>query len=328
MKNHLIYYENLQEYQSDSSQKDLPNVNYIKNTKISYIPILEIKYTASERLEQIDNNIAQFPIKKHIFDNNEGTIYFNKQISEIPSNLFQNCSTLTSVTIPKCITSIKASAFNGCTALNKIVFESEVPPIVEGDPFVGVNKNMCAIYVPAKTVKAYRESNELWNEFIFAVPVSATKKFVSFCSDVPFTTRQFNGTRWVAQSLIWMYWVDKRKNNDPTDIVLTPTRDYETKIIPAGFGLVMKTTSTGGSGYIFMPPVGTPEKTDLISDNNMLKGVLTDTYIEDLIANDSDNNYYIVVGENDHSHTKKVTSGLVKAGEAYLIVPKNLEQTT
>lgn len=324
MKNHLIYYENSQGYQSDSSEKDLPNVNYIKNTKVNYIPILEMKYAAPERLEQIDNNIAQFPIKKHVFDNNEGTIYFNKQINEIPSNLFQNCSTLTSVTIPKCITSIKASTFSGCTALNKIVFESEIPPIVEGDPFAGVTKNMCAIYVPGKVVKAYRESNELWNDFIFAVPVSATKKFVSFCSDVPFTTRQFDGTKWVAPTLIWMYWVDKSKNTSSSSITLTSTKDVETRVIPAGFGLVMKTTSTGGSGYIFMPPVGAADKAELVADNNRLKGVLEDTYIENLIANDSDNDYYLLL----KNIWKKATSGLVKAGEAYLIFPKNLEETT
>ena len=248
---------------------------------------------------------------------NEGRTFI---VNEIGEGTYLNCSDLKEVVIPAGITTIKNAAFGECTMLNKVTFENAEPPVVEGDPFTEVTKDKCAIYVPAKTVKAYRESNELWNEFIFAVPVSATKKFVSFCSDVPFTTRQFNGTRWVAQSLIWMYWVDKRKNNDPTDIVLTPTRDYETKIIPAGFGLVMKTTSTGGSGYIFMPPVGAVEKSDLIADNNLLKGVTVATQMKDIVDANPENNYYILTNNN----FQRVISGSLAAGLAYLELPTTM----
>jgi hypothetical protein len=222
------------------------------------------------------------------------------------------------------VTGIKASAFAGCPMLNKVTFESEVPPVLEGDPFADVNKNMCAVYVPAKTVKAYRESNELWNEFIFATLLSASKKFVSFCSDVPFTTRQFNGKRWVDPVSVWMYWASKAKNNTPGSVTLTATRDYETKVIPAGFGLVMKTSSTGGSGYIFMPPVGAVEKSDLIADNNMLKGVTELTQMGPIVEAHPENKYYILDHPNYPNTFVRITDLQLSAGRAYLEMPTSL----
>ena len=240
-------------------------------------------------------------------------------VSEIGAGTYSS-PTMTEVSIPATVTTIKDAAFNGCSMLNKVTFESEVPAAVVGDPFVGVTKNKCAVYVPAKMVKTYRESNDLWNEFIFASPVSATKKFVSFTSGVPFTTRQFNGKRWVDPVSVWMYWVDKAKNNTSASITMTATRDYETKVIPAGFGLVMKTSSTGGSGYIFMPPVGAVEKSDLIADNNLLKGVLVATQMKDIVDANPENNYYILTNNN----FQRVISGNLAAGLAYLELPSNL----
>ena len=241
-------------------------------------------------------------------------------VNEIGAGTYCNNPALKAVNIPSSVTGIKASAFSGCTMLNKVTFESEVPPVLEGDPFADVNKNMCAVYVPAKTVKAYRESNELWNEFIFATLLSASKKFVSFCSDVPFTTRQFNGTSWSAPGVVWMYWIDKARNNNPTSLTLSPTRDRETSTIPAGFGLVMMTTSTGGSGYVFMPPVGVSDKADLIADNNMLKGVLVKTQMKDIVDANPENNYYILTD----NMFQRVESGNLPAGLAYLEMPKSL----
>lgn len=251
-----------------------------------------------------------------VWENDGRTFIMN----EIGAGTYYNNSTLTEVTIPAGITTIKDAAFAGCSMLNKVTFENAEPVAVEGDPFVGVTKDKCAVYVPAKMVKTYRESNSLWNDFIFASPVSATSKLVSFCSDVPFTTRQFNGKRWVDPVSVWMYWASKAKNNTPGSVTLTATRDYETKVIPAGFGLVMKTSSTGGSGYIFMPPVGANEKSDLIADNNLLKGVTVDTQMADIVNANPENNYYIVTNNSFN----RVESGSLLAGQAYLELPKSL----
>ena len=240
-------------------------------------------------------------------------------VNEIGAGTYCCNSTLTEINIPATVTSVKAAAFSGCTALNKVTFENAEPVAVEGDPFAGVTKNKCAIYVPSNIVKAYRESNELWNDFIFAVPVVTAKKFVSFCSDVPFTTRQFNGQKWVAPTTIWMYWIDKAKNNS-TSITMTATRDFETKVIPAGFGLVIKTTDQGASGYIFMPLIGANEKSDLIADNNRMKGVTVKTQMGDIVSANPDNYYYILTDNK----FRRVTSGNLEAGLAYLEMPKSI----
>ena len=219
---------------------------------------------------------------------------------------------------------IDSGAFANCSILNKVTFEGAEPPAVEGEPFAGVKKNRCAVYVPAKTVKAYRESNELWNDFIFAMPVSATNKFVSFCSDVDFTSRQFNGTKWVDPSAIKMYWANKSKNNDPTYLSLSMTDDKETFTIPAGFGLVMKTSSEGGSGYIFMPPVGASHKAVLIEENNMLKGVTELTQMGPIVEAHPENKYYILDHPNYPNTFVRIKDLQLSAGRAYLEMPTSL----
>ena len=253
-----------------------------------------------------------------VWENDGRTFIMN----EIGAGTYYNNSTLTEVTIPAGITAIKDAAFAGCTALNKVTFENAEPVAVEGDPFVGVTKNMCAVYGPSNVVKTYRESNPIWNEFIFATPISATKKFVSFCSDVPFTTRQFTGKGWDTP-VYFMYWINKSNNNDPSSLKLTSTRDSEKSVIPAGFGLVLKTTSEGGSGYIFMPPVGASEKANLIADNNLLKGCTVVTPMDPIIEANPDYRYY-GLQDNKFKRIKLGNGNSTNAGRAYLELPESL----
>ena len=248
-------------------------------------------------------------------------------VNEIGTGTYCNNSALKEVFIPASITTIKNAVFAGCIALNKVTFESEDAPVLDGDPFASigngadVTRAKCAIYVPAKMVSTYRNSNELWNDFIFASPVSASYKFVSFCSDVPFTTKRFNGTRWITASNIFMYWIDMNKNNSSTTLTLSPTRDSEYSTIPAGFGLVMKTSSEGGSGYIFMPPVGAVEKSDLIADNNRLKGVTVDTEMDPIISANPDYKYFALTNNQFRPIGKENT---LSAGRAYLEMPASI----
>lgn len=245
-------------------------------------------------------------------------------VEEIGAGTYFDCSALKTINIPASVKTIKAAAFSGCTVLNKVTFESEEPVELEDDPFAGVTRNKCAIYVPAKMVKTYRESNSIWNEFIFASPVSATKKFESFCSDVPFTIKQFNGTKWEDPTSVWMYWVDKSKNFSSTTLTLSPTLDKQTATIPAEFGLVMKTTSEGGTGYIFMPPTGTSNKSSLIADNNMLKGVTELTQMGPIVEANKDYNYYVLDHPSYPNQFIKVTDLQLSGGRAYLEMPKSL----
>jgi hypothetical protein len=83
----------------------------------------------------------------------------------------------------------------------------------------------------------------------------------------------------------------------------------------------MKTTSTGGSGYIFMPPVGTSEKANLIADNNMLKGCIEVTPMDPIIKANPDYRYYYLT----NNEFRPINEGnSTNAGRAYLEMPKSL----
>ena len=247
-------------------------------------------------------------------------------VNEIGAGNYYAFPTLTEITIPASVNKIKAAAFSGCTLLNKVTFEGTVPPVLEKDPFADVTKNKCAIYVPAKMVKTYRESNSLWNEFIFAVPVSvpANYRYGTFCSDVPFTSKQFNGKKWVMPTSIMMYWLNSSKNNSPTTLTLSPTSDRETATIPAGFGLIMKASSVGGSGYVFMPPVGAADKAELVAENNRLKGVLVDTELDPIVAANESLYRYYIYKDGKFQRVPKGNHNGVAAGRAYLEMPASL----
>lgn len=277
-------------------------------------------------------------INNQAFRNNvlTNTVTFdsNSTIEEIPFGAFMNIRYMKRIEIPASVKFIGSTAFGGCEEINKITFLSAESPKLgnKGDeysPFEGIPSTSgtaynltpakCAVYVPAKAVSSYRNADELWNEFIFASPVSATKKYVSFCSDVPFTTRQFNGLSWEDGS-IKMYWADKSKNQSTSSLTISVTNDTENSTIPAGFGLVMKTSSEGGSGYIFMPPTSVGDKVDLIANNNLMKGITKDTQMRDIVEANTDNIYYILT----NNQFVKVTSGVLSAGRAYLEMPKSL----
>ena len=68
-----------------------------------------------------------------------------------------------------------------------------------------------------------------------------------------------------------------------------------------------------------MPPVGANEKSDLIADNNRMKGVTVRTQMGDIVDANPDNNYYILT-ENKF---RLVESGFLGAGLAYLELPKS-----
>lgn len=82
-------------------------------------------------------------------------------------------SGLTSVTIPKNVTSIGSDALRGCSSLASITVNAETPPTLGTRAFD--NTNDCPILVPEDSVEAYRTAWSQYADRIQAIPVPAMK---------------------------------------------------------------------------------------------------------------------------------------------------------
>ena len=60
---------------------------------------------------------------------NPQTVEIGTNVTSIGSGVFDNCRSLTGVTIPDSITSIKTSAFNWCTGLTSVTIPASVTTI-------------------------------------------------------------------------------------------------------------------------------------------------------------------------------------------------------
>ena len=73
-------------------------------------------------------------------------------------------NSISSVLINNGVTSIGSNAFSGCTRLNVIENQATTPQTISANVFTGVNKNTCALRVPAASIAAYKEK-AVWEEF-------------------------------------------------------------------------------------------------------------------------------------------------------------------
>ena len=73
----------------------------------------------------------------------------------IGDHAFQDCSGLTSLTLPASITSIGEGAFSGCSGLTSIYVYAEKVPKIGSNSFEGVDAKKCTLYVPMGTRDDY-----------------------------------------------------------------------------------------------------------------------------------------------------------------------------
>ena len=83
------------------------------------------------------------------------------------------CTSLTELTLAESVATVGEKAFAGCTSLTQMTVKATVPPTVEQDAFMDVDRNI-PVYVHHASLDAYRGA-DTWREFnLLADPSSAS----------------------------------------------------------------------------------------------------------------------------------------------------------
>ena len=112
--------------------------DFEKDEIIETQPNNEIWYTSSHGAIVTPSDASYFgaSIISNTYENGKGVIKFDSDISSIGKNAFNNCSSLTSVTIPNSVTSIEGGAFSGCNNMTELTLPQSITSF-GGIPFKG-----------------------------------------------------------------------------------------------------------------------------------------------------------------------------------------------
>ena len=89
----------------------------------------------------------------------------------IPSRLCQNCTGLTSITIPTTVTRIGDYTFYGCSGLTEVICENSAPTTLGASVFDACT-NLASIYVPDASVSTYQGTSQ-WSTYASIIkPIS------------------------------------------------------------------------------------------------------------------------------------------------------------
>ncbi len=263
-------------------------------------------------------------------------------IEVIPEFNFQNNTSLERITFPSSLKTLTGSVLGGCPALKRVTFASETPPALVSLTWEGTEYNVfvttttntsptvpdqCIIEVPLHAAKTYVDSNDKFKEFPMSSKFTMKKAYVTFCSDLPFTFKQYDTASkdWNDGGVKAYYVVYDGVKVNEEKVVLTEIT--EAKKIPSSTTL----TDTGYFGVVLN---GTANETydifypnNLISDElqateNCMQGVVKATIMggenpgdgTPYMAMDTEHNsYYVLTNGEFLSVTEPGTFGAHKA---------------
>ena len=283
-------------------------------------------------------NITSNIIKKITFE-------AGSTITEIPVEAFMSCVDLQEINIPASVKSIGYGALGGCKNLKKIVFEGANPPSLgisdHGDSYFtyydfvtssGTTRNIgqtaahvaadhakCIMEVPFGSALSYTQKDDLYKKFpmMSKFKFPQNKEIISYCSDLPFTFKQYNTSNktWSDGSVKVFYvkpgdvkvkdgWIEFTEITD-TKKIPTETENTETGY----FGVLLK--GTAGETYnIFYP---NNVLTAVVSVDNCLEGVIEDTGIEI-------NNFYLYYVLSNGRFLPVKQNGTLAANKAFIMI--------
>lgn len=127
----------------------------------------QIFYTSSDG-NVVTPNIAG--IESNTYENGQGIITFNSEITSIKEYAFEGCSRLTSVTIPNSVAEIETRSFWGCTSLTNIIIPSSVTSI--GYETFEACSNLSEIFLLGTTPPSIGEKAFDWiaSNAVFVIP--------------------------------------------------------------------------------------------------------------------------------------------------------------
>lgn len=116
-------------------------------TVMESVPSNQIWYTTTDEqiVEPLYNAALGATLQTNIYANGRGVMTFDSNVTEIREGAFENCSTLSSITIPDCVTTIEDRAFAGCESLKSVVIPKSVKSIGQGAFYECSSLTSCVI---------------------------------------------------------------------------------------------------------------------------------------------------------------------------------------
>ena len=232
---------------------------------------------------------------------------YNGKTYDIDSYAFYNCSELTDIEIPACVTSIGSYAFSNCTGLTSItsLIPAEDLFTIDSNVFSGVDKNACTLYVPCGAKETYASTNG-WKDFVNIEEPKVTITIgqygsTTYCSEYALDFSEVEGLKAYAAT-----GYNKRTQ------VLTMTRVQTTE---AGFGLYLM----GNPGEYTVPVIEASDDNSL----NLLVGVLEKTMVNSISSDGVYANYKYTIksGDTTPKFYQYADGSSISAGKAYLQIP-------